>query len=54
MPNENPTLVLASTSPFRRELLSKLGLSFATAAPDIDESPLPDEEPESLVKRLSL
>jgi MAF protein len=54
MPNENPTLVLASTSPFRRELLSKLGLPFATAAPDIDESPLPDEEPESLVKRLSL
>ena len=54
MPNENPTLVLASTSPFRRELLSKLRLPFATAAPDIDESPLPDEEPESLVKRLSL
>jgi MAF protein len=54
MPNENPTLVLASTSPFRRELLNKLGLPFATAAPDIDESPLPDEEPESLVKRLSL
>jgi len=54
MPNENPTLVLASTSPFRRELLSKLGLPFATAAPDIDESQLPGEEPESLVKRLSL
>ncbi len=54
MPNENPTLVLASTSPFRRELLNKLGLPFETAAPDIDESPLPGEEPESLVKRLSL
>lgn len=54
MANENPALVLASTSPFRRELLGKLGLPFETAAPDIDESPLPDEEPESLVKRLSL
>ncbi|MEA3302950.1 MAG: Maf family nucleotide pyrophosphatase [Pseudomonadota bacterium] len=54
MPIEKPTLVLASTSPFRRELLNKLGLPFETAAPDIDESPLPDEEPESLVKRLSL
>ena len=54
MPNQNPTLVLASTSPFRRELLSKLRLPFETATPDIDESPLPDEEPESLVKRLSL
>ena len=54
MPIEKPTLVLASTSPFRRELLSKLRLPFETAAPDIDESPLPDEEPESLVKRLSL
>ncbi len=51
---ENPVLVLASTSPFRRELLNKLGLPFETAAPDIDESPLPDEGPESLVKRLSL
>ena len=54
MPIEKPTLVLASTSPFRRELLSKLRLPFETAAPDIDESPLPDEEPQSLVKRLSL
>ncbi|MEN8214297.1 MAG: Maf family nucleotide pyrophosphatase, partial [Pseudomonadota bacterium] len=54
MPVKNPHLVLASTSPFRRELLHKLGLPFETAAPDIDESPLPDEDPETLVKRLSL
>lgn len=54
MPNEKSILVLASTSPFRRELLSKLGIPFETAAPDIDESPRPDEDPESLVKRLSL
>lgn len=46
-------LVLASTSPFRRELLGKLGLEFATAAPDVDESPQPGESAEALVKRLA-
>ena len=46
-------LVLASTSPFRKELLRKLGLPFSTAAPDIDESPQPDESPRSLVQRLA-
>ena len=54
MPDDQPALVLASTSPFRRELLRKLGLRFDTAAPHIDETPLPHEDPESLVKRLSL
>lgn len=47
-------IVLASTSPFRRQLLEKLGLRFATAAPDIDEARIADETPEALVKRLSL
>lgn len=46
-------LVLASTSPFRRELLGRLGLPFATAAPDTDESPLPGETPEATALRLS-
>jgi len=46
-------LVLASTSPFRRELLTRLGISFETAAPDIDESPRTDETPDALVRRLS-
>ena len=46
-------LVLASTSPFRRELLGRLGLVFETAAPEVDESPLPGEAPEALVKRLA-
>lgn len=46
-------LVLASTSPFRKEVLSKLGLAFETASPDVDESVLPDESPEELVARLS-
>lgn len=46
-------IVLASTSPFRRELLGKLGLEFSTAAPDVDETPLPDENARALVKRLA-
>lgn len=47
-------LVLASTSIFRSQLLERLGLPFVTAAPDIDESRLPDESPEALVQRLAL
>ena len=46
-------LVLASTSPFRKELLQRLGIPFETAAPDVDESPLADETPAALVRRLS-
>ena len=46
-------LVLASTSPFRRELLEKLGLPFATVAPEVDESRGEDESPVQLVQRLA-
>jgi septum formation protein len=46
-------LVLASTSPYRRELLNRLGLPFEVANPRADESPLPDETPENLALRLS-
>jgi len=46
-------LTLASTSAFRRELLQRLGITFLTAAPDIDESPLPNETATDLVRRLS-
>ena len=46
-------LVLGSTSPFRRELLERLGLDFVTASPNIDESPMPDEPPDALVLRLA-
>ncbi len=48
-----PQLVLASTSPFRRQLLEKLGLPFDTARPETDESALESESPEALVKRLA-
>lgn len=46
-------IVLASTSPFRRELLTRLGLPFQTANPDTDESALNDEMPEATALRLS-
>ena len=46
-------LLLASSSPARRSLLEKLGLPFAVASPDIDESPFPGETAENLVIRLS-
>jgi len=46
-------LVLASTSPFRRELLERLGLPFHTAAPAVDEQRLPDEDAVALVTRLA-
>ncbi len=46
-------IVLASTSPFRRELLGKLGLDFDTASPDIDESPRTGESAVELVQRLA-
>ena len=47
------TLVLASSSPFRKMLLEKLGLEFECHSPDIDESPLPKETPQALVQRLA-
>lgn len=46
-------LVLASTSPFRQALLNKLGLPFITAAPEVDETPLPGERAPQLVERLA-
>jgi septum formation protein len=48
-----PTLVLASTSPYRKALLSRLGLPFTVANPACDETPLPGEAPEQLALRLA-
>ena len=48
------TLVLGSTSRYRRELLQRLGLPFTVAAPDVDEAPLPGETPRALALRLAL
>lgn len=49
----NTPIILASTSPFRRELLARLGLPFITAAPDLDETALPGEAPEQTALRLA-
>ena len=48
------TLVLGSTSPFRKNILEKLNLPFDCAKPDIDESALPNETPQALVERLAI
>lgn len=47
------TLILGSSSPFRRELLERLSLDFTTESPEIDESRKSNEDAEQLVKRLS-
>ena len=46
-------IILASTSPYRRELLIRLGLPFEVTNPQTDESRLPGEAPEALALRLS-
>ncbi len=48
-----PKLLLASSSPYRRQLLERLGLPFTTASPDVDESPLTNESPSALAQRLA-
>jgi septum formation protein len=50
----SPELVLASTSPRRRELLGLLGIPFRALAPiGVDESPLDGELPPEMVGRLA-
>ena len=48
-----PKLILASSSPYRRALLERLGLPFIYAAPDINETPLQNETPDQLTCRLA-
>ncbi len=47
-------LILGSTSAYRRELLQRLRVPFGVAAPDVDETPLPNETPLALARRLAL
>ncbi len=57
MPESPPqprSLVLGSTSRYRRELLARLGLPFDVAAPAVDETPLTGEAPHALALRLAL
>ena len=53
MQNHSAPLVLASTSPRRRELVTLFNAAFQFFAADIDESPREDESPADLVRRLS-
>lgn len=48
-----PQLILASTSPYRRELLARLQIPFEAVAPETDETPLPGESPVATAERLS-
>lgn len=47
------TLILASSSPYRQQLLKKLYLSAEIMPPNIDERAYPNEHPEALARRLS-
>ena len=47
-------LIVGSSSRYRRELLQRLRLPFDVHAPDVDETPLPDEAPADLAGRLAL
>lgn len=49
-----PALILASTSRYRQELLSRLRLPFEAVAPEVDETSLPGEAPAALAERLAL
>jgi len=49
-----PRLILASSSTYRKQLLSRLRLPFEVLVPDIDETPLPDETPSTTALRLAL
>jgi septum formation protein len=51
---KKPELVLASSSPFRRQLLAQLQVPFKVVIPDIDETPRAQEEPQGLVERLAI
>ena len=48
-----PELILASSSPYRRELLSRLNLAFTVVSPDVDETALPHEAPQETALRLA-
>jgi septum formation protein len=49
-----PTIVLASTSRYRRELLGRLRIAFGVEAPQVDEAPLAGETPRETALRLAI
>ena len=52
--SSDPPLILASSSRYRHELLSRLRLPFEVCSPEVDETPLPGETPSALALRLAL
>lgn len=52
-PVAHPTVILASTSAYRRMLLSRLGLPFTTEAPGVNEAPVAGEEAPAMAERLA-
>jgi len=48
------TLVLGSTSPFRKSILEKLNLTFECAKPNVDETAFSNETSQALVERLAI
>ena len=46
-------LILGSSSPYRKSLLQRLNLPFDCVSPNIDETPLTNENAEEFVKRLA-
>jgi septum formation protein len=47
-------LILGSTSVYRRELLDRLRIPYTVESPHVDETPLPNESPANLARRLAL
>lgn len=47
------SLILASSSPYRKELLARLRLPFEAISPEVDETPLPKEAPQETALRLA-
>jgi septum formation protein len=52
--NPGRALVLGSTSPYRRELLTRLRIPFTVTSPEVDETPQAGESPRNLALRLAL
>lgn len=50
---QHPSLILASTSPYRRQLLQQLGMDFIWVAPQLEETTLPGEPPIETARRLA-
>lgn len=54
MSKAETSLILASQSRYRQQMLSRLGLLFSCHSPNIDETPLPGETPDNMVFRLGM